>query len=465
MRTQKFSPLFALALLAPACDSDDGRSDDGAAESGSTDASGTDSGDSSGGDTDGGSDDGSSDGGDDTSDPGAGEPLDIDCTADESDEDLRCSPAKWLDDEDSFGEGPSLAPLPGFARGYLGGSVSADAGKLYVGVRYGFDTTTSVTGGRKGVIMAIDLVTGDRELVAGELLYDEDDPRNTERGEQRGLNGAPAEMGYVMDVRLGTDGMLYALASPTSQDGSHIWRVDPATGDGQELWSSEDDVANCPFSPEDDRSIRPSAWSMAMADDGGFYLSFSNNPAGAGLGIMKVAADGSACEMVMRSTGTDVLPNVGTFLENPECNEDGPWCPDAGPFRALEVHDGRIWGTLTSSGAIYTIDPATGDHERLLGTNNPPAGDGASGVKWIDFDHEEDVLWTIGGHTGGSMPIMVYRDIGVAEPREADGALRFGAEGPIWRHPTRPLVIVADEASIVLCETPLESENCANFSR
>jgi hypothetical protein len=269
-----------------------------------------------------------------------------------------------------------------------------------------------------------------------------------------------------MDVRGGSDGMLYALASPTSQDRAHIWRVDPASGDAQELWSNDGDVGQCAFSPEDDRSILAAAWSMAVADDGGYYLSFSNNPAAAGLGIMKISADGSSCETIMRATASDELPSVGTFLENPTCDENGPWCPDAGPFKALQLHDSMIWGTLTASGAIYRIDPASGDHERLIGTNDPPAGDGAAGVTWMDFDHEDDnALWTIGEHVGGSMPILVYRDIGVAELRAAEGALRFGSEGPIWRHPTRPLVVVADGVSIVLCETPLESDNCANFSR
>ena len=324
-----------------------------------------------------------------------------------------------------------------------------------------------MTNGRKGVVLAIDLLSGDRTLVAGELLYDDGDPRNESRGTHTLVNGAPGEMGHVMDVRGGDDGMLYALTSPTSQDRARIVQIDPETGDSVELWDNDSDASvQCAFSAEDDRSILAAPWSMELADDGGFYLSFSNNPAAAGLGIMKVAADASGCETVMRATGGDALENVGTFLENPECTEDGPWCPDAGPFRALTLHDGMLWGTLSSSGAVYRIDPASGDHERLVGTNAPAAGDGVAGVKSIAFDSEDDnALWTIGGHTGGSMPILVYRDVGVAQERSADGALRFGSEGPIWRHPTRPLLIVADEVSVVQCETPLDSTNCNNFSR
>lgn len=462
----------AILLIGAACDP--GGSDDSGATGGTTgDPAAEDTGDdggSTGDDDDDGQegdddDDGESDGGPD--DPDEGDPLEVDCTSDEHDEEDICAPNKWLDEEDAFGKGPNLAPLPGFAKGINGGFIDEESMTLYVGVAYGFDTTSSITKGRKGVVMGIDLDTGDRTLIAGELLYDEGDPRNESRGTHTLVNGAPGELGHVMSLHPGDDGMLYALTSPTALDRARIVQIDPDTGDSVELWDNDaDDSVQCPFSPEDDRRIRAAPWSMELADDGGFYLSFSNNPLASGLGIMKIAADASTCEIVMRATDEEELPSMGTFLDNPECGDEGPWCPTSGPFRALTLHDGMLWGTLSATGAVYRIDPASGDHERLIGTNAPAAGEGEAGVKSIAFDHEDDnALWTIGGHASTSMPILVLRDVGVAEERPAEGALRFGSEGPIWRHPTRPLLIVADEVSVVQCETPLASANCNNFSR
>jgi hypothetical protein len=405
--------------------------------------------------------------GDDTgdpTDPNAGEPLEIDCTDDAFEGEDLCSPDRWLDDTVHFGEGPSLAGVPGFAYGFNSGSV--DGLTLYVGAHYGFDTVTSVTMGRKGVVLGIDLVTGDRELVAGELFYAEDDPRNVARGTHTRLDGSTGEMGHVMDVRSGADGMLYALTSPDSADHARIVRVDPSTGDSVQIWDNEGDSGQCAFSPTDDRNVLATPWSMDLADDGGFYLTFSNNPAAAGLGIMKVSADGSACEFVMRNTSSTEIPGRGVFLENPTCAEDGPSCPTGGQLKSVRLHDGSLWTILDQTAAIYRIDPATGDHERLIGGPAPEVGSGEAGAKWMAFDSDDPAaLWTIGDFIGESMPIRVDRDLALAEARAAEGALRFGSEGPIWRHPTRPLVIVADGASIVLCESPLPSENCNNFSR
>ncbi len=208
--------------------------------------------------------------------------------------------------------------------------------------------------------MAIDMTTGARRVVSGEFI----DPA---RGEYV-VGDGPLGIPFIGTVQRGPDGKIYALSVNHT-----ILRIDPDTGDRELIWAREDEAY-----PQCDNGVQPEghpdwrlsdgqpgilqlsidARGLVVAPDGSFYIpTRANGVPRPGYGIIRVAADGSACDHASMSTGEErnaYADGVGSGIDFDSGIDTMIW------------HEGKLI-TITVGADVYEVDPQTGDRIRLAG--------------------------------------------------------------------------------------------------
>lgn len=325
----------------------------------------------------------------------------------------------------AIGEGPSLRSLPGLSPAKVHQGFVHD-GKLVAGVQYG---------DRQGLVMEFDLSDGRRRVISGTYA----DPT---MGEQP--VGAGPALRAVLDIERGPDGTLYAYSNSGTASGEReIVTIDPATGDRTIVWNGSVLCANEQW---------PAYQSMALGDDGSFYLSLQGSPGGTGSGIMRIMASGGACEVVTLSGANDETINVGGGI------------PLSGTaiYRSLIFAEGDLYGLEFGTQSLLRV-ALDGARTRVSSSSgSTPVGAGPDiGTTGVTF-HEGAFYTVSDGQTGGFLRI----DPATGDRTEVpvDGPARFYPSA-VWSHPSNPayLVAVVDGMAIVLVELATGNSNTISF--
>jgi hypothetical protein len=283
--------------------------------------------------------------------------------------------------------GPRLADVNNVGREVGGGFIDELTNEYILAMNWKDAVFTQSV----GVIWAIDVDTGARRVVAGTI----DTPNGYETTGAgydsnvtvSGVVRHAASLPFLWDVQRGPDGDWYSYASDTA-DNVEIVRIDPATGDRTLVWRKDVDgqvfgMPQCASDRVGELSVQFTEKSFAMDPAGNFYLTF-HNPSD-GDGIVRIPADGSACDVVMRVNSTS--GDIGTGFSIQSQN-----------IRGMAFFDETIYIYTILGDRLIAVDPATGNRtlvssvEDQLGSGHPSIGE-----NWLIFDDATGLLFTSGG--------------------------------------------------------------------
>lgn len=335
------------------------------------------------------------------------------------------------------GAGPSLAGA--HDAHYSGGFVDAEAGELVVAAYWGGGSA------RRGLVLAVDLATGDRRVVSGRWL----DEAGTERG-----RGEGADFQYLVDVQRGPDGALYAWSDPADPSSHEILRVDPKSGARTLVWKSRAPAFGQLRAGDGKTMVQTHDHGFGLDADGGFFVGVSNPQTGHG--VMKVSADGKTCRPVALSSKDAALARGA----GPELR---------GFVQGYTLHGGKLHAFTQQPHQLLEIDPATGDRKVLLKGN----ASGAMGSRWAAWDSTHALWWTAGamntvtlvGFDPATRKVLnVFKTCGDAAfpwfPLCATGPAQINSlnYGGIWKHPSQDRVLMAQD-SVGIVELELATGN------
>jgi hypothetical protein len=281
-----------------------------------------------------------------------------------------------------FGTGPSIRSLP--QAHYYGGIIIGRE------VFLGADWSSSVLP-NQGLIMAINLDTGNRRIVSGSF----DDPASGNT-----VTGTGPAFANVIDVKrgVGSDTNLYALSVPASTFNLEIVRVNPTTGNRTLVWRGRDAAyGQCASGDPARPAVTYHERIFGLTSSGEFYLGFRGAGfTSEGVGLVRIAANGQSCSFVSRS-GAGSL-NAYAFLDIGQ-----GYVVDRGFYTGLTQHAGQLYVLHDTIKALFRIDPATGNRTRVSGAGTAygilgdgPINLGGIGERWTQWDPVRNVMWTAG---------------------------------------------------------------------
>ncbi|WP_034336446.1 hypothetical protein [Deinococcus misasensis] len=288
------------------------------------------------------------------------------CSTDKSN--MRC---KWFSssqDAGSIGEGPT------FAQGGLdrvtSGFIEPKTNTLYVSVELGGQMD------RFGAILAVDLKTGNRTLISGMFSDGEKKGKSIKYTTSGGTETEAYHLGFVRNIRPLPNGNIAAWV-PGFGGRAELQEVNVQTGDRTLLWASRgaDDThkgglrdieggpegplsrTTCPsLNPKEGIRVNPSL-SFETDGKGNFYVLADNNPAGTGLGLLKIVPH-QGCSWVS-----------GYFSDGTSVKGDGPMILAQNPIMLETAYaNGKMYGVTgpnPDGNALFSYDPVTGDRSIL----------------------------------------------------------------------------------------------------
>ena len=361
----------------------------------------------------------------------------------------RCIGAQYLEAATRFGSGPSVRALP---QGHLnGGFIAGD--ELVVGVDWSSSTNPDA-----GLVMRVNLNTGDRAVVSGQYQ----DPRD-------GVVtvGAGPRLFNVMDVEDGPDGSYYALSVPTESYRLEIVRVNPQTGDRALVWRGSDPTfAHCESGdPQRPNGVQVHERGFEVDAQGRFLLAFRNtSPNGEGVGVIRIGAQGNSCEFITRSGSLGANAYAGAPVGE-------GFVVDRGYYAGFELLNGRLYALSDGFKAVIEVDLATGRRARVssASTSTGVLGSGpvnveGMGNRWLTWDATRNIMWSTGRY---SVRQMIAVDLPTGDRVEAfcrasnpdapwrnlclSGVMAGGyqGEGGFWVHPSGRIFAVHENFTLV----------------
>ena len=327
---------------------------------------------------------------------------------------LLCSPASTIE-PGSMGSGPKIAGITGSGlhTGFIEGN------EIIAGTSLGLDAQPH------GVILAIDLKTGNRRIVSGEYPDPAQGPMVT---------GTGPNFDQVFDVEKGTDGW-YASAR------QGVFRVDPVTGNRARLYDVQAEEAT-PYCEVGVLQVKPHMESLAVGPDNTVYVFAENGIVGNGL----LAIRGDTCRKVSW-VNPDPSIAVGT----------GPsW---GGNVTHWMYRDGALWGVEFTSQSLFKVDPATGNRTRvssssagvMVGTGSGSLGEIGDGG--LAFENASTAIVTSFSSSIGIRLTEVDLATGnrTARPEKVHGPVNDGRGDTIgiWIPSSGPWVLGFNEALIL----------------
>ncbi|MFT7518752.1 MAG: hypothetical protein ACI9MC_000884 [Kiritimatiellia bacterium] len=328
-------------------------------------------------------------------------------------------------DGQRLGEGPILSDQ--------GSAPEVRYGELWPdrGAQGSIIVAQSVYTKQPGLIVEVDLETRSRRVVSGVYV----DP-------QYGFKtvGAGPEMGEPGYAYRGPDDMIYVYSismiyvAPNNVPRNRIFRVHPETGDRTLVWERGLDTGfpQCMNGIPEDSEILASTppaplqlqlegEGFAIGADGSFYLTtIQNGYPGPGRGLIRVAADGSSCDVVTMGPGEAGNNYVDGIGEG--------WPLDSYIEEVKELPDGRL--LVNAGGSLLEVDKVTGDRKRI--GSGVPIGEMA-------WDATRDMLLITG----------------VKNPRSPDIYFWDEATDKTWRQVYCPPSQVVEEGHPVATACPL----------
>jgi hypothetical protein len=324
-----------------------------------------------------------------------------------------------------------------------GGFVDGNRLLLAVNISIGMPNTY-------GVVLAVDLMSGDRTVVSGKYS----DPST---GDQT-VGTGPALAG-CNDVQKAPDGSYWASVSADQGTGSsprYLMKIDATSGNRTQLWTDGGNGIQCT-----NTSVKyvVDAGSIAVGADGSAYYAFAANPQPAGYGIIKLNPKGNSCTLVTAVQATNAGDNRGTGPNN--FNEVKSLRLDA---------SGSLWAVDGETNTLWKVDVATGNRARVSSNDashlvgNGSLDVGASGLAL--GVQASDKIWTVGtyvsGGGGGALTAIDPTTGDRSGPTAADvaGPVNLESNG-IWHYPGKSWLILSSQSFAVVVFDP--QNNNSNY--
>jgi hypothetical protein len=290
---------------------------------------------------------------------------------------------------------------------------------------------------RDGIILAVDVATGDRRIVSGHdpSTFSQDVPP-----EDWLYVGDGPRFGSVLDVQRAPDGSLLAWSRFQDPTDRRVFRVDPSTGNREIVWGHDGTANEWPVCLDSEGvPLQTSDTGFAVDGEGRVYVGISNPLTGRG--IIRLSAAFDACEVL---TAYGATANVGGGV-------------DIGGFiQGYSRYDDKLYAFSTQPKQLFSVDLQTGHREGILelaGVAPPerwPLWDENRGVWWlVGFQNAVTIdVWEPGGvytsiFQGGEM--FDWMPLGAAGPVQIN-ALNYA---PVWLRSNGNLLVAQDGLSIV----------------
>lgn len=314
--------------------------------------------------------------------------LPIDCRCPEGRGDQRCKRPYETPQALSYGSGPRIRTLAATMQAWRGTVVGRE---WLLPVKWSTAQKPNET-----MIFGINLDTGNRRHFSGAW----DDPANGYTSV-----GTGDAFVQVMDLKMGADGMLYAVGAASDIAAPKMWKIDPANGNRTKIFDEATAAPEslCPnFSTLPGRkTVQMATQGWAMDAQGRFYFSTVGMP---GPSIVRVTIDsqGTRCEYVTRV--------MDCPLCSTQSNVGGGYSTIQFDFTAFEIVGNKLYAVTDKR--FIEVDLTTGNRRMLsfasdigaIGTG-PINGEGLAD-RWTTWDPNREVFWTV-GILGGSMAVTV----------------------------------------------------------
>ncbi|WP_293909655.1 hypothetical protein [Deinococcus sp.] len=340
----------------------------------------------------------------------------------------------------------------GFGDKIVGGFVQGGAGIFAVSL------------GDQGIIVSVDLATGNRTLVSG--MAD----ANTSRGKSTlmyklrdGTTELPAYvLGGIRDVKPLPNGNYVALINANSTSRTQLVEVNAKTGDRSLIWADEvagdthpgglqdkeqyDRGRRC-LESADGRRLIPSPFGMAVDAGGAVYLGLNNNPNGSGFGFARIR--GGRCEL-FSYYDFQLGDKTGSGFKAPRL-EIG-----AMTFAGNTVYAVHGFG---NEALLTSLNPASGERALVSAVNRTPSsrrGQGERGVGYKGLAVSAAGLYSVRVGDGGNGFEMTKVDLSSGN-RSPVPALSGPLKSPIsddeprvFAVPGSPLLLICMERALMV---------------
>lgn len=365
-------------------------------------------------------------GGDAGADPGA---LPVDCQDPALVLDPVCVPVDHAQ-RDCVGSGPVLAAGVG------------DPVDLGFGFVDGRRLVIAADGdGTDGALLGVDLETGERAVLSGEI-------RDIEATTH--ARGAGPSLAGVTDVALMPDGSWLAATFTLPRK---LIRVDPDTGDRNLLWSWSEMVCERPDGG-DPVQIHPQDWygNLIEVEQDGAVLFPAVTLDTNGDAIVRWKEEGCTVVSFNERDTSDVIGGGPMLL---------------GGIRAMERRGGRLYALGASTYGLIEIDLDSGDRRLASRWEDPRIGTGKARIGNDALAPGQDVIWSLGPANRSSF-ILTEIDVETGDRLGHEDAwgpvYQVTADVPrIWLHGSERWLVLELAGGFVLYDPKTDNSNLLSY--
>ena len=285
-----------------------------------------------------------------------------------------------------------------------------------------------------GAVVAVNLETGDRELISGRMNI------NESRGKALRFVGSPGgkedseayKLDGINDVKPLPNGNFLAIGR-RSYDRMELIEIDAKTGDRKLYWASElapdthagglqdtekmDVTKRCPEKGVNNRNPNPTSYTVAVDASGSAYLQINNNPLGVGFGYVRIK--NGKCED-LSTYDFDLNDIVGSGFKTPR-EEVNHMIVDGNTLYSVSY--------FADTGHLIAVNLETGDRKVISHKDSVASkskGKGDIGIGTLGIALNAGGFWTIKEVGDGFKLIRV-------DPKTGERTLVPAKAGPLLK--------------------------------
>ncbi len=312
----------------------------------------------------------------------------------------------------------------------------------------------SVNLGNTGAVIAFNLLTGDRELISGQLNPNETRGTALKYAANQGdrENTLAYSLSGFTDVKSLPNGNYLGIMR-SSANRMELIEINAKTGDRTLFWASEiapdthanglrdkekyDTTRRCPERGANKRSANPTSHSVAVDKTGHAYLQFNNNPQGIGYGFVRIK--NGKCED-LSTFDLELNDEIGSGYKTPR-EEVNHMIFDNNMIYSVSyfADTGHLLATNLESGVRQLISHKDSSAARTKGK-------GSIGVGTLGIAVNSDGFWT--SKESGSDFKLIRVD-----PKTGDRTLIEAKSGPLskgLRASTQKVFAIANSSLLLI---------------
>jgi hypothetical protein len=189
-----------------------------------------------------------------------------------------------------------------------------------------------------------------------------------------------------------------------------------------------------------------------LGPDGAIYLNVTGQE-GSTLAFGIAAIRDTACRIVTLSVPNGGTGGVGggpSILSN---------------FGSLRFSNGKLYALAPTNQSLVEIDPATGARRRVSSSSSStPVGSSQNnaivGAEWMAFEGDSRA-WVIDAANTSGRPTLASIDLATGDRAGHPGWTQ--GYGPVWMHPQRQWLIIADAGAFHLYDPAAGASNNLSY--